>query len=435
MHILIFQNSADEYEEGEYEIRQEIYYKGQRVPDNADLHSSTAGAKSSDISSTAGSSAKFNTSVTSHNKYTDASMAEVYNAKPSAYDHYNNGSSSSSSTNATSVINLDSLYTTSLSTSKPIDLDASTKQTLIYSANNSDNDSDDEDYQRAIAESMRTDPVMNSRTATASSVSHSTNKHITTSSTNATATLYDTTPAMDTSLDDVIYVETPHKATSSIPFASTTRIKNNSTNSQGTPSNSQKSPRMHASTAPKEIITVVDESQEDSQDVAFCSPVKSTAKDTSKDTTSKVHDSFDTDYSSKKSNAKDVVIVDTPPSLSCGNPNTNTSNITKDSYSNAHINTSCTPLPTPATAAPKPVVYELDDSQNDISIHIDAMDTLDTIQADSHDVVVVVLPVPPASVVRSAVKGKSSTSGDTPEVRTAHGKHEVNFCFLFICSS
>jgi len=285
------------------------------VPDSADNRSSIAGisgagAKSSVISSTSGSSAKYNTSATSHNKYTDASMDEEYNTKPSAY---NNGSSSSST--ATTVINLDyptSSYTTrtSLPTatsssasrttpSKPIDVDASTKQTLIYSANNSDIESEDEDYQRAIAESML-DPVIIDRPATASSVSHCTNKHTTSSSTSATttnvATLYDTTLAMDTSLDDVIYVETPHKSTSSLPIASTSRIKDYRANSQGTPSTSQKSPRMYASTAPKEIITVIDESQEDSQDIAFCSPVKSTAKDTSRDTTSQGYDSFATDY-------------------------------------------------------------------------------------------------------------------------------------------
>ncbi len=410
------------------------------MPDSAGI--SGAGAKSSAIAGTTGSSAKYNAFATSRNKYTNASMAEEYNAKPSAYDHYNNSSSSSS------VIKLDysdhptSSYTTSLptatsssasrtTTSKPIDIDASTKQALIYRANNSDNDSDDEDYQRAIAESML-DPVIIERPTTTSSDSHSNNKPTIPSNTSATATLYDTTPAMDTSLDDVIYVETPHKATSSQSIASTTRIIDYRANSQATPSNSQKSPRMYGSTAPKKIITVIDESQEDSQDITFCSPVKSTAQDTSRDTTGKVSNSVATGYSSKKNSDKDVVVVDTPPSVNSGNKNNNDNTITKDSTSNTHTNTNYTPLPTATANATKPVVYELDDSQNDISITMDTMDTMDTMPADSPDVVV--LPVP-TSAVRSAVKVKSSTSGDTPEVRTTHGKDDVNCVFLCICSS
>eukprot|EP01032_Pedospumella_encystans_P008289 gene8289-9858_t len=348
-------NSADEEEEGEYEIRQEIYYKGQRVPDSADRPSSAAGGSSTSA-------------------HRNSSMREDYNAKPSAYDPYSNASSSSNS-KAAAVINLDYPTTSSNTISTAT---VSAKPQLINSTTNSDNDSEDEDYRRAIAESMLTDSVVNKQALTSGTIK------VTTMPVNDTSTT-----TMDSSLDDVIYVETPRKTTVSTTHTSTSsicRIRDYGASTLSTPSNSQKSTRMVENTAPREIITV-DESQEESQDITFCSPDKTTGKYA----TCKVSESV------ARGNNQDVVLVDTPPSRDVTNRKT----------------------PVATTTAAKPEVYELDDSQNDISITLDTretIDTLDTMVADSPDVVI--LPVSmSASVVKSVAKGKQSTIRDTPEVR------------------
>lgn len=416
------QQSADEDEEGEYEIRQEIYYKGQRVPDSADRrsNSATSAMNSSGASSarayeadTCGNSAKCKPSD-SQNKSMFTSEEEGYNTKLSANDHRYTNDNYSSSSNGAPVINLNyptssygvsstSYPTTSSSraaTATPTTHTTTNTSSMLPAYNDSSNsDSEDEDYRRAIAESMLTDSVVKNKSMTTSHTPIIT-KSIKSDSTNSTLKMESValplaTSTLDTSLDDVVYVETPRKATSCASYTYTR--KNRKDVSVHTPSR-QSSARSSADTATKEIITVLDESQEESQDISFYSP--DTAREigisTTTGTASNALSTSGKIGMSSSANAIYVETVDTPPST-C-----NTAKVKTLS------STSYTPL---ATTSTHPDVIELNDSQNDIS--------MEAISADSPDVVIL-----PASVVRSSsVKANPSrSSSDTPEVRSNAGK-------------